>query len=233
MSVEHDRRSCTWTALAQLLIVIFSLAFALPAQAQISTVVKNGPKVAEDLSNVLRARKSGDEAGDALRSMRRAGQSADEANAVRVHPPEPPPVRIPSATTSAAADDMLNAGKGRFFKKIEPSAEPKSNLPVPYDPNLAASQRLGRSNVTPDGRTITDHAADRMVNGGPGRRPMSMQEVDQVLNQGNKIKKFNMDHPDGPTVTIQNERMPGKPRVTVDMKTGKRVVTVIQPNSQR
>ena len=62
---------------------------------------------------------------------------------------------------------------------------------------------------------------------------MSMGEIDQVLDQGNVIKKIDMNHPGGPTVTIQNTRMPGMPRVTVDAETGKRVVTVIQPNSTK
>lgn len=60
-----------------------------------------------------------------------------------------------------------------------------------------------------------------------------MSEVDQVLDQGNVIKRIDMNHPSGPTVTIQNTRMPGMPRVTVDQATGNRVVTVIQPDSVR
>ena len=43
-----------------------------------------------------------------------------------------------------------------------------------------------------------------------------MSEVDQVLDQENVIKRIDMNHPSGPTVTIQNTRMPGMPRVTVD-----------------
>ena len=38
-----------------------------------------------------------------------------------------------------------------------------------------------------------------------------------------------MNHPAGPTVTVQNTKMAGKSQVVVDAQSGKRVVTVIQP----
>ena len=104
-----------------------------------------------------------------------------------------------------------------------------SLLPVKYDPQFAAEQILGGSAKTPGGRTITPHAADRMVNPPAGRSPMSASQVDQVLDEGDRIRKVDMLHPKGPTVTIQNTKMLGKPQVVVDAETGNRVVTVIQP----
>jgi len=60
-----------------------------------------------------------------------------------------------------------------------------------------------------------------------------MTEVDQVLGEGNVIKKIDMNHPRGPTVTIQDTTMPGLPQVVVDQQTGSRIVTVIQPTGTR
>ena len=117
---------------------------------------------------------------------------------------------IRSARAAAKADDVAKAI-------------------VKYDPAFAAQQILGEAPVTAGGRSITPHAADRMVNAGPGRRPMSKAEVDQVLDKGDRIRKVDMNHPAGPTVTVQNTTMPGKPQVVVDAQSGKRVVTVIQP----
>lgn len=106
-------------------------------------------------------------------------------------------------------------------------------LPVLYDPDFAASQILGHPNVTVGGRTISVHAAERMVHGGPGRRAMSLAEVDRVLDEGNVIKKIDVHHPLGSTITVQNTRMPGMPQVVVDAATGKRVVTALQPNNAK
>ncbi len=109
------------------------------------------------------------------------------------------------------------------------AAKEASLLPVRYDAEFAASQFLGTRPFTSGGRQIMPHAAERMVSPPPGRAPMNMFEVDQVLNAGNKIRKVDFLHPKGPTVTIQNTMMPGKPQVVVDAATGQRVVTVIQP----
>jgi hypothetical protein len=58
---------------------------------------------------------------------------------------------------------------------------------------------------------------------------MTKAEVDEVLDQANRIRKVT-PHPQGDTVTVQNTRMPGKPQVVVDAATGRRVVTVIKNN---
>lgn len=112
---------------------------------------------------------------------------------------------------------------------------------IPYVPAGASKLIKGVSRAgdvagtatTPGGRTLTSHAFEQATNGAPGRRPMSMSEIDKVLDDGNKIRKIDMNHPSGPTVTVQNTNMPGMPRVVVDAGTGKRVITVIQPNSNK
>ena len=66
-----------------------------------------------------------------------------------------------------------------------------------------------------------------MVQPPPGRAPMTMEEVDLVLETADKIKKVT-PHPAGTTVTVQSTKLPGKPQVVVDAETGRRVITVIK-----
>jgi len=96
---------------------------------------------------------------------------------------------------------------------------------------VATRQLLGTS-ITPGGRQIMYHAADRMVHPPRGRAPMTVGEVDQVLDGATSVVK-RTDHPDGPTLTIENANMPGRPRVVVDEATGQRVITVVNPRRRR
>jgi hypothetical protein len=84
----------------------------------------------------------------------------------------------------------------------------------------------GGPRTTPGGRIITDHAWQQMTKPPPGRVPMTMAEVDQVIQNG-VVRKI-QDHPQGPTATIQVRDMPGKPQVVVDAATGRTIVTVIK-----
>nr|WP_320049937.1 RHS repeat-associated core domain-containing protein [uncultured Desulfuromonas sp.] len=81
--------------------------------------------------------------------------------------------------------------------------------------------------TTPGGRILTEHAIKRMTNPPKGRAPMTVAEVDKVLDTANKVKKMNF-HPEGDTITVQNTNLSGKPQVVVDSETGKRVITVIK-----
>ena len=101
----------------------------------------------------------------------------------------------------------------------------KLNTPKPSSPG--APLESSSAPQTPGGRTLTDHAVERMDNPPRGRAPMSVTEVDDVLNTADKIKKVS-PHPKGDTITVQNTQMPGKPQVVVDAKTGNNVVTVIK-----
>jgi len=98
---------------------------------------------------------------------------------------------------------------------------------VIYDYEFAAQQILGERPFTPGGRTIIRHAAEQMVEPPRGRVPMSIQEVDQVLDTATRVRKIT-DHPKGYTVTLQRPDLPGRPQVVVDAATGERVVTVIK-----
>jgi hypothetical protein len=70
---------------------------------------------------------------------------------------------------------------------------------------------------------------DPNMYGQSGRLPMSPSQVDQVLDTGNVIRKVDFAKR---TVTVQNTNMPGKPQVVVDMDTGNRIVTVINPKGR-
>jgi len=112
------------------------------------------------------------------------------------------------------------------FKKA--ATETGSNLPVKYDPDFAAQQILNSpTNVTQGGRTITTHAAERMVTPPPGRAPTSMAQVDQFLDTATEVRKIT-PHPLGDTITLRNASSPIK-EVVVDAATGKRVITVVTP----
>ncbi|WP_217644367.1 hypothetical protein, partial [Paracidovorax konjaci] len=86
--------------------------------------------------------------------------------------------------------------------------------------------------LTPDGRVLTEHALERMMNPPTGRAPMTPSEVDLVLNGATNIRKMS-PHPQGNTLTIQNRNMPGAPQVVVDAATGLRVITVINPRLKK
>ena len=149
------------------------------------------------------------------------------------------------ATVSVASDVAIAAltdglGSVAALRKAEKVAEAADHVRdaeralhssrhavVPYDPRFAAQQILGETPVTPKGRMITTHAAERMTTPPIGRAKMTTAEVDDVLDKGDRIKKLS-HHRDGDTITIQSTTMPGKPQVVVDAATGNRVITVIK-----
>ncbi len=57
---------------------------------------------------------------------------------------------------------------------------------VPYSPQVASRNPLGQLGegyaTTPGGRTVSAHAADRIVNGAPGRAPTTLSRVDDILD---------------------------------------------------
>ena len=80
---------------------------------------------------------------------------------------------------------------------------------------------------TPNGRELSEHALERMVDPPKGRSSMTPSDVDNVLDNATKVQKRTA-HPQGDTLTIVNKNMPGKPKVVVDAATGNKVVTVIK-----
>ena len=102
------------------------------------------------------------------------------------------------------------------------------NQIVLYDPDFAASQILNQpSNITPFGRIITAHAADRMVNPPIGRISTTVTELDYFLNTATSIRKITQ-HPLGDTITLRNTNSHIF-EVVVDAQSGNKVITVITP----
>ncbi|MGD2093245.1 MAG: hypothetical protein PVH61_44200 [Candidatus Aminicenantes bacterium] len=138
---------------------------------------------------------------------------------------------------SEMGSGLLNLNKGRIINQYKNESggtvrivemEPvQSTALVKYDPDFAVRQILGEEPITPGGRIILDHAARRMKMPPEWREPMTMIEVDQVLDTATRIKKIS-PHPEGITVTVQNPNMPGKPQIVIDSETGIRVITVIK-----
>lgn len=115
---------------------------------------------------------------------------------------------------------------------VQSAAEAKSL--VLFDADFAQRQsdyvvrRLLGTPTTRNGRQITIHAADRMVNAPSGRAIMSPDEVDRVLDGATRIVG-RADHPLGSNLKVEHRNMFVIPQVVVDEETGKRAVTVINP----
>ncbi len=94
---------------------------------------------------------------------------------------------------------------------------------VKYDPMAASRNILGQVGdgyaVTPGGRTVSAHAAERIVFGGPGRSPTTLARVDNILNKPTGIKY----DPVRDTVKV----MQGKDFVVVSGTGRQHIVTVM------
>ncbi len=101
-----------------------------------------------------------------------------------------------------------------------------------YDPDFAAQQILGLPfNITPEGRVVTAHAAERMVNPPPGRVPTTIWEIDEFLDTATEIRKVSF-HPKGDTITLRNSNCPIH-KIVVDAETGNRIIMVINVKRKR
>lgn len=109
------------------------------------------------------------------------------------------------------------------------AAEAGGSALVKYDADFAAQQILkSPTNVTQGGRTISVHAAERMMTPPAGRAPTTMAEIDQFLDTATQVRKIS-PHPLGDTITLRNATAPRVKEVVVDAATGQRVITVITP----
>jgi len=63
---------------------------------------------------------------------------------------------------------------------------------VPYSPQVASRNLLGQVGedfaTTPGGRTVSAHAADRIVNGAAGRPPTTLARVDSILDNPTALR---------------------------------------------
>lgn len=96
-------------------------------------------------------------------------------------------------------------------------------MPVLFDGKFATEQLLGTA-MTPSGKQINFHAADRMVNPPKGREPMTILEVEDFIDTADKIRKIKIDDR-GTSITLMNSKYP-KAQIAVD---GDRIITVVDP----
>jgi hypothetical protein len=118
------------------------------------------------------------------------------------------------------------AAKGGEAAGVVADAAEETTALVRWDPEFAARQLLEGPNVTPAGRSITFHAANRIVNGGRGIAPLGREnlgELDRVLDTSSEL---NYDPLRG-TIRVGSAR---GPYVVVDSDTGSRIVTYLGMN---
>jgi RHS repeat-associated protein len=123
-----------------------------------------------------------------------------------------------SATLGAAA---IKAGS-------DDAAGAASRLPVPYSSNWAFRQQENfhiPSLITPHGRTLSNHAAERVAGSGPGRPPTTLNALDYILENGNKVKY----DPVRDTIQVRATQLPGKPFVVVSGSNPNHIVTAMIP----
>jgi hypothetical protein len=101
-----------------------------------------------------------------------------------------------------AAGHGLAAVGGRVLSKVHSTPlNPIPDVPVAtkpgtdlvrYDPHFASRTLLNQMGdgygVTPGGRTVTAHAAERIALGGGGRAPTTLERVDDILDNPTKLK---------------------------------------------
>jgi hypothetical protein len=190
--------------------VVLNGALDLVAGAVIGGTLSTGEKAVDAIDDVGKLAKAAAKKGR-REAAEEVAEHTEEAAARKLSK---------EAEERAAKEGATRAGR-------EAAGQAVSTKLAPYDPAFAAQQLLGRPPVTPGGRMISPHAAERMATPPAGRSPMSVHEVDAVLDKGTRIRKVS-PHPKGDTVTVQHPGMPGKPQVVVDAATGKRVITVIK-----
>ncbi|MFI5668125.1 RHS repeat-associated core domain-containing protein [Streptomyces sp. NPDC051704] len=127
----------------------------------------------------------------------------------------------------AFSGSFAAAAIGRGTGGASGAAESESAV-VPYNRGFANRQDLGMhipTLVTPGGRTLSMHAAERVAGSGPGRPPTTLNVVDYILETGTKVKY----DPVKDSIRIQAPQLPGKPYVVVSNSDHNFVVTVMIP----
>ena len=170
----------------------------------------------------------GESAGEALAASRIYTYDGEEISSVDAFDTVPRVVaagRAPSVLRSAEPLDAPTASSRAFV-----ATEAGTDL-VRYDPEWASRQMLDQNTpgssgygVTPGGRTVSAHAAERVSVGGPGRPPTSLSTVDEILDTGTSVRY----DPIRDSIQVRAPQMPGKPYVVVDSG-GTHIVTVMVP----
>ncbi|MFC7918373.1 RHS repeat-associated core domain-containing protein, partial [Streptomyces sp. NPDC057386] len=108
------------------------------------------------------------------------------------------------------------------------AAEAASQLPVYYNRNWAFRQENDfhiPMLITPHGRTLSNHAAERVAGSGPGRPPTTLNALDYILETGDKVKYDAARD----TIQVRATQLPGKPFVVVSASNPNHIVTAMIP----
>lgn len=140
------------------------------------------------------------------------------------------PAQVSVAREASASPPVESRGASTTPSARSVATEAGTDL-VRYDPEWASRQMLGQNTpgssgygVTPGGRTVSAHAAERISVGGPGRPPTSLSTVDEILDTGTSVRY----DPIRDSIQVRAPQMPGKPYVVVDAS-GTHIVTVMVP----
>lgn len=133
------------------------------------------------------------------------------------------------ACSKAALEIAATAVGARCLLRSGLAAKAGTDL-VRYDPEFASRQLLNQPLAqgyarTPGGRTVSAHAADRIVNGGPGRPPTTPANVDRILDTGTEVRY----DPVRGTIRVRASNLPGRPYVVVSASDPNHIVTVMVP----
>ncbi|MGL5861544.1 MAG: hypothetical protein ACRCY9_09860 [Phycicoccus sp.] len=127
------------------------------------------------------------------------------------------------ATTSRPAEAINEEHSALHPTGIAAKGADEAAALVRYDPMAASRNLLGQIGkgyaVTPGGRTVSAHAAERIALGGPGRPPTTLGRVDDILNNPTGMKY----DPVRDTVKV----MQGKDFVVVSGTGPQHIVTVM------
>lgn len=113
---------------------------------------------------------------------------------------------------------------------LDDAAGAASRLPVPYSSNWALRQQQNLhipQLVTPHGRTLSNHAAERVAGSGPGRPPTTLNALDYILENANKVK-YDVARD---AIQVRATQLPGESFVVFSGSNPNHMVTVMIPRA--
>mgnify|MGYP000297032517 CR=1 FL=1 len=138
----------------------------------------------------------------------------------------------PPVLHGAAVRLHLSRAQGPTLAASRPIATEAADDLVRFDPEFASHQIAGQNlpgsagcATTPGGSTLSVHAAERTLIGGPGRSPIDPALIDDILQQSTRTAYRGLND----TVKVSAPNLCGKCCVVLDAQTGKHVVTVMVP----
>lgn len=129
---------------------------------------------------------------------------------------------------SAVIGSGATVGAAALKDGADDAAAAASSLPVPYNNNWAFRQQENMhipSLTTPRGRTLSNHAAERVAGSGPGRLPTTLNALDYILENGNKVKYDAVRD----TIQVRATQLPGKSFVVISGSDPNHIVTAMMP----